>query len=169
MTFKRSFWILTALFVPTLIALVRIDSELHAVHAPHGIVSFEFCGLTQSCPTILNEWGAEGREWAMLSLGLDFLFMLSYAAILWTGLMWASASLSSQARARVGWIAAGAIVAGLADAAENYLLIKIVMGGEVSIHGELAATFASLKFALVLIALLVWVSLGVRRVAIGRS
>lgn len=169
MTLKRLFWILAALFVATFIALARVDAALHSAHAPQGIISFEFCGFVHSCTQVLQEWGVAGRSWAMLSLGLDYLFMLSYAGMLCLGLLLASKDLRPRTMALVRLIAVGAIVAGLADAAENYALIQIVTSGDAQIYGVLAGTFASVKFTLVAIALLAWMILGIRRLADGQS
>ncbi len=169
MTLKRSFWILMALFVPTAIAMGRIDVDLRTVHAPHGIVSFEFCGFAKTCSAILEEWDGKGRESAMLSLGLDYLFMLAYAGVLCVGLLLTSVGLEPRLKRLVELVAAGSIVAGLADALENYSLIQIVLGGDTSTYGMRAGTFASVKFALAGISLLVWASLGVRRAIAGRS
>lgn len=168
MTLKRTFWILAAVLVPTLVALARIDADLRTLHAPHGIISFEFCGFAGSCTTILEEWGEAGRAAAMLSLGLDYLFMLAYAGGLWVGLIWSAEALAPTARRFVQAIALGAVLAGLADAAENYSLIQVVLGVDEPTHGLRAGVFATIKFVLVAAALLVWAGLGIRRGLAGR-
>lgn len=162
MTLRQLFWFLAALFVLTGIALIRMDIDLRSVHAPVGIVSFEFCGFTASCALILDEWGAGGREIVMLSLGLDYLFLLSYACMLCVALLAAREGLQPRSYRIVGLIAAGAAIAGLADAIENYALIQVVLDNDSHAHGLIAAIFASIKFGLVTLALLTWVGLVLR-------
>jgi hypothetical protein len=164
---KQLFWTLMALFVPTAVALARIDVALRSEHAPFGIVSFEFCGYTGACAGILAEWGAPGREAAMLSLGLDYLFLLTYSGLLWAGLLMGSERLGSRARSWVRCAAVGALIAGLADAVENYALVQIVNGADIAAHGMLAGTLATVKFVLVGVALLVWLGLAARHVLVG--
>jgi hypothetical protein len=164
---KQLFWTLMALFVPTAVALAWIDVALRSEHAPFGIVSFEFCGYAGSCAEILADWGAHGREAVMLSLGLDYLFLLTYSGLLWAGLLMGSEQLGLRARNWVRCVAVGALVAGLADAAENYALVQVVKGADIAAHGMLAGTLATVKFILVGAALLVWLGLAARHVLVG--
>lgn len=169
MSLKRLFWFLAALFVPTAIALIRIDADLRTIHAPLGIVSFEFCGFTNACTAILADWGERGRALVMLSLGLDYLFLLSYAGMLCTALLLVADAPGPRGASLVGLVAVGAAGAGLADAAENYALIQIVLGANPSAFGPSAGVFASVKFALVLTALLTWAGLGLRKLLLRRG
>lgn len=71
--------------------------------------------------------------------------------------------MAARGKKLVSWVAAGAVGAGLADAAENYALIQIMLGAASNSFGLSAALFASVKFGLLAIALLTWAGIGVRR------
>ena len=73
----RFAWLSLMLALVTLGALALIDLHLRNAVSPQGIVSFELCAYTGSCRAIVEAWGPSGQVWAALSLGLDYLFMLS--------------------------------------------------------------------------------------------
>ena len=139
--FRRWFRLLLALFLPTLLAMGLIDLDLRGPPSPNGIVSLELCAYADSCGAIVGHWGAPGREAAMLSLGLDYLFLVAYAGLLGVSLLWLGAR-------RMAW---AAFAAGLADALETFSLVQYLQhGGD---WAQPAALFASLKFALLAVAL----------------
>ena len=147
MPLKTLFRILLALVLPTILALGAIDLQLRVPGNAHGIVSFEFCGWAGSCEATLAAWGEAGRQWAMLSLGLDYLFMLEYATLVGLGL-W----MAAQRQARGPWLrrfAMAALVAGTCDAAENLCLIAVVHSGQGGALAWWAALFAAVKFVLI--------------------
>ncbi len=152
-SFKTLFRILLVLVVPTLLALGAIDLQLRVPGNLHGIVSFEFCGWTGSCEATLAAWGERGRQWAMLSLGLDYLFMLEYAGLVCLGLLMAEKRLVQGAApgpARVARVLAMvALLAGGFDAAENLCLIGVVHSGQGVALAHGAALFASIKFVMI--------------------
>ncbi len=155
---KTLFRILLVLVVPTLLALGLIDQQLVVAGNPHGIVSFEFCGWAGSCEATLAAWGEQGRQWAMLSLGLDYLFMLEYGGLVCLGLLMAEQRLVQSAvpgPARVARVFASiALLAGGFDAAENLCLIGVVHSGQGAALAHGAALFASIKFVLIAVALI---------------
>lgn len=126
----------------------QIDIGLRNDTSPDGIVSFELCAFTASCIATLAAWGAAGQSLAMLSLGLDFLFMLLYCGFIGVALMLTAEHLSlrlKQATVFVAWLT---LAMWLADAIETYSLIQIVLRQSDAIYGPLAAGFASLKFSI---------------------
>ena len=151
--FKTLFQILLVLIVPTMLALGAIDLPLRVPGNPHGIVSGEFCGWARSCEATLAAWGEPGRQWAMLSLGLDYLFMLEYAGLVCMGLLMAAQRLEHQAPPVQAKLLRGfamlALLAGGFDVAENLCLIGVVHSGQGGALAEWAAWFASLKFVLI--------------------
>ncbi len=155
---KTLFRSLLVLVVPTLLALAFVDLQLRMPISPHGIVSFEFCGWVGSCEATLAAWGEQGRQWAMLSLGLDYLFMLEYAGLVCLGLLMAEQRLVQSAApgpARVARVFASiALLAGGFDAAENLCLIGVVHSGQGAALAHWAALFASIKFVLIAAALI---------------
>ncbi len=143
---------LTVLLISLSAWLSSIGRELVTVEAPYGIVSYVFAGGLERSAAILASWSASAKAAAMLSLGLDYLYLLVAPA--WLSL--AAARLGALLGA--GWHAAGVrvswIVLGSApfDAAENHALIQQLMYGPTEIHAQLAWWWAVPKFALVAVA-----------------
>lgn len=147
---KRLLWVLLALCLPTLLALARIDdSGLKVASAPLGTISFELCNFSSSCDTILREWGEKGQQLEMLSLGLDYLFMVLYSAIICVGLLLTASLVPSSLKSITVALAWIALAAGFADAGENYSLIQVILAGSGQPYGELAGMFSATKFAII--------------------
>jgi hypothetical protein len=138
------------------IVLGVIEQDLKDTGGP-GILQFEFVGSSANAADILGDWGDHGRDLAKLSLWLDFAFMAAYGAFFaLSGLVtrdFARArGLSKLARA--GAVAPYcAIGAALFDAAENTMLLLIVGGRGGAVAPVLATVFASVKFALIGVAI----------------
>lgn len=151
MNSKQFAWLLRGLcglFVLVLVAMRLIDSGLQTTSAVHGIVSFEFCAFSASCALQLQDWGVRGQQLAMLSLGLDYLFIPLYVGLLWLALL-GLAPLQSIKLQRLTRLAAHlAALAGLADTLENYALIQLLLSQSIAPFGLVAALCASLKFSL---------------------
>jgi hypothetical protein len=153
MTPTTLFRLLLVLTAATLVALAVIDSGLKVPSSPLGIMSFEFCGFSGSCAATLAAWGEPGRQLAMLSLGLDYLFLLLYPGLICLALLLLLPRLPArQARmatlsARLAWLIA------LADAVENFFLVQVIRSGGAGAHGDIAAIFASLKFLVLFLTL----------------
>lgn len=140
-----------AALIATLVVFVplsALDAGLHTSAAPNGIVSFELAG--DGAPAILQSWGEAQRRDALLLQGLDYLFLLVYAALLACAALERGKS-SNNARIvalapLVAWLA---VLAGIADAIENVPLILMLRSGPSSLGATVALVFASLKFALI--------------------
>jgi hypothetical protein len=145
---KKAFWLLLALFVLTTLALGLIDSGLRTSATPGGIVSFEFCAFTGSCETALEQWGSRGQALAMLSLGIDYVYLLVYPGLIAVGLLLVTARLGPELVRRTRLAAWSCTLISLADAMENYALIQLVLNAPASGYGLWAGSFATLKFAL---------------------
>ena len=78
----RALALLAALLVLLSIALSAVGAALFTEAAPQGIVSYEFAGCAAGAERILGSWSAAAREHAMLSLGLDYLYLLVYPAFI---------------------------------------------------------------------------------------
>ena len=139
---------LLLLFVPVLIAMGLIDSGLQTSSAAHGVVSFEFCAFSASCAALLQEWGVRGQQLAMLSLGLDYLFIPLYAGLLWLALMGVAPLQPVKLQPLTRLVAHLALLAALADTLENYALIQLLLSQSIEPFGRVAALCASFKFAL---------------------
>ncbi|HSW11619.1 MAG TPA: hypothetical protein VLI06_02195 [Solimonas sp.] len=135
------------------IVLAIINAGITNAAVPQGIVSFEFCGFTGTCAAALDSWGEPGRNLTMLSLGLDYLYLLSYSGLIWSGLLLLAGRLPQRWQAGTRGLAWIAPLAGLCDAIENYALIRIVIDGPGETAGLIAGVFASIKFGIVAITL----------------
>ncbi len=131
-----------------------LNPPLTTSAAPQGIVSFELAGSPSKSAAVLASWDENARLFAAFGLGLDYLFMPSYALALSLGTLLAG-------RRRRGWLNAlsalagwGALAAALFDAVENFALWKILLGALTSPWPELAAVCAQAKFGLLLLGLL---------------
>ena len=145
---KPLFW---AFLAATLIlfAIFRIlNAPLVTPAAPGGIVTFELAGSASGSQAILDSWDARARTFAAFGLGLDYLFMLSYAMALMLGTLLAAGRHMGWLRilgTATGW---GALVAALCDAVENLALWRQLVVSVSTPWPEVAAACATLKFAL---------------------
>lgn len=149
MTRRRGLWITGAVSGGLLLVLALIDRELTSTGGP-GIVPFELAGSTDRANEILAEWGEDGRDWARLSLWLDFPYLVAYTAFF----VLAVAALREAARDR-GWrryaaagsaIAIAAVAGGLFDAIEDVSLLLVVGGDVDTAAPRIATAFAIAKF-----------------------
>jgi hypothetical protein len=149
----RKRWLI-ALGVATVaffVLLAAIDPGAHS--AGPNVIAFEFAATPHRAARILAEWGPKGRDYARLSLWLDYGFMVSYGAF------FTLAGLTTRDLARVRrWrrmATLGAVVpflaaaAALFDASENVALLLTVGGHGGSFAPPFATVCASLKFALI--------------------
>lgn len=148
-TLKQIFWALLILALVSLGALGLIDEGIKTRSAPLGIVSFELCAYSHACGDILQSWNPLAKQLAMLSLGVDYLFMALYPATIFVGLLLVSSLVPARFRQFTVWSAWWAWVAGFADAFENYFLAQMVLTQSVDGLAWPAALAATLKFAVV--------------------
>lgn len=134
------------------IALTSIGAPLITDPAPRGIVSLELAGSAATAERMLASWSAPLRERAMLSLGLDYLYLLVYPA-------WFSLACVLIARRATAWhgrlgraLAWLVLPTGVLDAVENLALIRIVLDGPSDGWAALAFWCAAPKFGLLLLA-----------------
>lgn len=135
-------------------ALVWMDMGLRNEVTPQGIVSFEFCGYAGNCAEAMAAWGESGRLLMMLSLGLDYLFLFAYCGFGCCGLLLLARRVPAGLQGFTGLLARISPLAGVADACENAMLVKVLMADGGLEAGRIAGHFASLKFAIVGVAAL---------------
>lgn len=149
--------------------LTWIDGRLKHTGGP-GIVGLEFAGSLERVEEIQAEWGGHGEYLARLSLWIDFGFMASYGALFALACATVrdfAAERELKRLAAVGVVApACAIGAALFDVAENALWLLILGGHAGDGAAAIATACASLKFALIavaivysLVGLVVWLRL----------
>jgi hypothetical protein len=138
------------------IVLAVLDGRMRDSGGP-GIIGFEFAGSEERAAEILADWGEEGQDAARASLWLDYVYILSYGAFLIL-----AAIATRELAVRRGWrrmaaagLAAVPIAAAAAafDAIEDVGLLLTLDGHGGDLAPLLAAVCASLKFALLALAI----------------
>ncbi len=138
--------------VVLLTAMVRLDQPLRTAAAPRGIVSFELAGDPAAVQAILASWGPEGRRQALLSLRLDYPFLIVYALVLWMLCRLVASAWPDRYRRtrRTGSIVGNAQwAAALLDAIENGMLQMILAGSLATFPPLVARWCALVKFTLI--------------------
>ena len=93
----------------------------------------------------------------MLSLGLDYLFLVLYPALLVVSLYLVSPSLPERMLSFNRLMMKTSVASGVSDAIENFALIQIVKSGSTGSFGVIGSGFATLKFVL-LVAAIGWLT-----------
>lgn len=145
-------------------ALAIIDEHLKSPASPLGIVSFELCAFRSTCSAITASWNAEAKNYAAMSLGLDYLFMMAYPAAISSGLWLLVKKESTLLRKPMTVMAHAIWFACIADAIENYHLFQMLMGQPIASHEWISTYSASAKFVCLVPALALCVLGAFRRV-----
>ena len=124
---------------------------------PNGMVAFELTNSIQDAHTMMDRWGEQGNIAAAFSLGIDYLYLISYSILF--GLisyqigkrLIGRSKLLSKSGYFLSWFM---IVAALFDGIENFALIKILFGCQSPIWATTSYYFATMKFTIVLITLI---------------
>ncbi len=135
-----------------LIAMSLVDRNLKTNSAPRGIVSFELAGNLDKGQQILESWNTQGKMYAALSLGLDYLFLIVYA--LFISLACVLIARNKLPRyvlwAKLGYILGWSqFLAAFLDAIENFVLIRLLLGSQIEAWPVIARWCAIVKFAIV--------------------
>lgn len=154
-----------------MVAMSLVGAPLKSPAAPHGIITFELCAISADCAAILRTWTGRQREYAMLGLGLDYLYLVLYPAVIGSALLLLSRESSPRLQLAAGMLAKLVVLAAAADAVENYSLIRTLSTGQVGVAAMTAAVCATAKFAVIALALLTLLALAtagvLRRVGVG--
>ena len=92
------FWPAFALALFVMAVFRVIDVPLQTSAAPSGVISYELAGSAPAAQAMIDSWGAQARLYAAFGLGLDYLFMLSYALAIGLGAAWAGRQLGARQR-----------------------------------------------------------------------
>lgn len=130
-----------------------VGAPLKTSAAPMGIVSYELAGTPEGAASILSSWDGRVREYAAFGLGLDYLFMPTYALALALGVLLALGRHTGRLASLGNWVGWGSLAAALFDATENLALWRVLLGEALSAWPQVAAICATIKFALILIGL----------------
>lgn len=151
---KRSplFYIFLAGALAMLFLFQPVNQPLMNADAPAGIVSLQLAWTPERAQSILDSWDARARLFAAFGLGFDYLFMPTYAAALALGALLAAGRHPGWFARLGGWAGGGAFLAALCDALENLGQFHQLFNGRIDLAAPIAV-LASLKFALLLLAL----------------
>ena len=172
----RGFTLAALLIVVVLIVVFQgIEAQLKAAGSPGGIVALELAFTPARAAAIIQAWPARGADLARLALWLDFLFIAGYAGGLVALLVQLAANPALAAWARaLQRLAALPLVAALLDVSENICLLTVVrrmpttgLPPDVAPFTLMAGVFASIKFVLVGVALLVVLLAGIKSLLKG--
>lgn len=127
-------------------------NHLATAEAPAGIISLEMAGTADRVDAILESWGARERLLAAFSLGLDYLFLVTYSTFF--GLACISAgeaarTAGSRLAALADLLAWGQWLAATLDATENVALLYELLGSLWPAWPLIAFYCSSFKFALI--------------------
>ena len=168
---KRAFIVLLALTLVVMVSLNALGRPLNTDAAPLGIVSFELAGELSLARSMVESWGHTGQVYASLSLGLDYLFLVTYSSCIALGCVLVARRLSRRVESlsSVGVILAWAqLGAALLDAVENYALIQVLFGSRQELWPVVARWCAIPKF-LIVAAGLVYVGVGLVLVIVTKA
>ncbi len=136
-----------------LIVINRVDLHLKSGVTPHGIISFELASSPDASLQMMQAWDAEAKMYAAFSLGIDYLFIISYALFL-SLLCMLLANKFTEKRFLLNMgilIGYGLWLAAALDALENFALFQLLFGNTNSVYTIIASTSAAIKFLLVLL------------------
>jgi hypothetical protein len=150
----KLFWIVTLATIGWII-LMRPFS-------PTNIVQFELAKTVEVARQIIDQWGAKGVSNARISIYLDFVFIFLYAWAIDLGCHVSTAFSANEKLKVAGKFFSRAIwFAGSCDLLENFAML-FTLSNINELTASMAFYFASIKFAIVLIALLlIFFSVGV--------
>lgn len=153
---KRAFVLALLLTLSLMGAILVTNTPLVNPTAPYGMVSFQLAGTLQDTLRILTSWNQQAQLFAALNLGIDYPYMVAYAVTIGLGCVLLARRLAprSPLLALVGvGLSWGVFVALLLDAAENYFLIRLLLGDRQALWPTMARWCAIPKFGLLLTAL----------------
>jgi hypothetical protein len=137
----------TAAYVGYSAVMLRLDNRMRAAGGP-GIVPFELAGSAANAEVILSRWGEAGQRAARQSMWLDFGYMTTYGALL--GLL---VDRRRRRRGHPAWLPALAASAVVGDAVEGVALIRVLDRQNIAVNARTAQVAASIKFAILALAL----------------
>jgi len=145
------------------IIMQLVSAPLKTNAAPMGIVSFELAGTPEKAFQIMVSWVTQAPDqpvraieillYTAFGLGIDYLYMPTYALTLALGVLLALGRHKGWFASLGIWIGWGSLAAALFDATENFALWKILLGEFQSAWPMVAAVCATIKFALIMLGL----------------
>jgi hypothetical protein len=147
---SRTIWYLSlAASIAILILFTPLNAPLQTAAAPSGMISFELARTAEQAAEILRSWSPEAQLYAAFSLGLDYLFMVSYATAIGFTCLFVATRLAGPAATLGRAFAWGQLPAALLDGVENVALWQQLVHGAAGGLASLAWLAATIKFAVV--------------------
>lgn len=110
-----------ALFV----VLLLVNEPLKTTAAPQGMVNFQMAATLEQSLAIITSWRQDGQRWAVMSLAIDFLFILVYLVTLLRLTGYYLSDRPGVREQQIGrWVRALFVAAGISDVGENVLLLS---------------------------------------------
>ncbi len=132
-----------------------LNTSLTNSAAPAGIVSHQLAWTPGKAQAILSSWEGRPSLFAAFSLGLDYLFMLSYALTVALGAILAAGRHLGWLSRLGTWAAYGVFTAAIFDALENIGQAHQLLNGVVTAPvTHFVGVCAFFKFALLLLGIL---------------
>jgi len=149
---KRWFWIL---LLANAIYMVAIHFLLQPLTSSE-IVHFETARKVSVAETIIQEWKDSGKlNKAVISVYVDFLFILLYTSGLAVGSVFLARLTQHEILGRAGKLFAWLLViAGLADIVENIALLRSLQNYVQHVNVVLAYDMAATKFSIIILTVL---------------
>ncbi|MDH5433951.1 MAG: hypothetical protein OEY19_08390 [Gammaproteobacteria bacterium] len=149
---------LIMLFLILSIFMSFIDMHAKTEITPLGTISFEFIGSIENLELAMIAWGDIGRTSIALNLGIDFLYLIIYSAIL--ALAFYRLSNAPNVNNIRRYYLSGvwlAVVVGIIDILENLCLIQLLYQTKNEIWAIAAYNLAILKFTGIAVCLIMLV------------
>lgn len=150
----RRFLLWVLIHTAVMITIGRANERLVNDEAPVHIVSLELAGTLEKARAILASWDREQQLFAVFGIGADYLYIFVYGILLAAGAAWGVAVFQQGFLSKLGiWLSRAMILAGVADAVENYAMLQLFWGEQSQGWVSLAYYCASLKFGIVIAAI----------------
>ena len=145
---------LLILFIPVSVTMAILDSYLKSPEvAPLGILSLQFATSVDQVRNLFSKWTGQSQVVLCVSLGLDYLYMITYGALFSLGCSMGGLKLP-QFRTLGFGLAWGMIWAALLDMVENAACIYALMHEPTTLSTQITYICATLKFSIILFALM---------------
>ncbi len=152
---RRFFQVIAFGTVGVAAVLGMMGQVLHTPHAPLGVLSFELAFTAEALRRMIAEWMPHLATSVGFQLGLDFLLIPLYALSLSAALLYARKD-PAQWIHILAWLL---LFAGACDGIENICLLTCVISGPTDALALSAGLCASVKFAILAVALIAWPAL----------
>jgi hypothetical protein len=170
MTRRRALWLLAVAVVGLFAVLAVLDGRMQDA-GDHGIIAFEVAFTSGKAQEIVRAWGSDGHDAAQLSLWLDYLYLIAYAAFFFLAVRALGDALAARGWERLArpaaWICVLPLVSAACDAVEDLFLLLVLGGHAQSLGPPLAGSFATVKFVCIVVTI-AYLLAGLGALAVGR-